>query len=43
MPNVVIWLNKELYDKVRDEVRESRKKESKIVQEALKKHYNITD
>ena len=41
MPNVTIYLNKNLYDKVRDEVRGSGKTESKIVQKALKEHYKM--
>jgi len=41
MPNTTIWLNKGLYDKVRDEVRASGKTESNIIQNALKQHYAV--
>jgi len=43
MPNITIYVSKELYFKLQKEADDSETNESKIIQEVLKKHYDIKE
>ena len=41
LPNITTYINKELYQKLQKEVADTQTSESKIVQKALKKHWDM--